>query len=85
MTDESSKETIQEDEIQTKDVDRRKFLLGSAGTVIASTIVAASTTSCAPSDACDYDSGNTAPTYDSDPYNTVATYDADSGNSCDSD
>ncbi|MDH5425958.1 MAG: hypothetical protein OEY29_13265 [Gammaproteobacteria bacterium] len=85
MSNDEKKESINAEDIETKDVNRRKFLMGSAGTVIATAAAAAALTGCSPSDSCDADYGNTAATWDTDPYNTVATYDTDSGNACDSD
>ena len=79
MSDKEIKETINPEDIETKDVDRRKFLMGSAGTVVATAVAATALSGCS---ACDSDYGNTSPTWDTDSFNTVQTWDSDTGNSC---
>lgn len=83
MSDKKIKNTINPEDIETKDVERRKFLMGSAGTIIATSVAAASMTGCATSDPCDSNVADPA-YYDNDGFNGLQA-DSNVTNSCDAD
>lgn len=83
MSNKDIKETINLEDIEAKDVDRRKFLMGAAGTILATTAAAVALTGCAP--ACDSDVGNTTTTQDQDSgtgADPIRYVDADVTNPC---
>lgn len=83
MSDKEIKESINPEDIEAKDTDRRKFIVGSAGTLVATAVAATALSGCS---ACDSDYGNIGATWDSDPAGSggdlLQTYDSDTGDSC---
>lgn len=82
MSDKEIKESINPEDIEAKDTDRRKFIMGSAGTVVATAVAAAALSGCS---VCDSDIGDTTVIADNDTgtYADVPYYaDSDVTNAC---